>query len=110
MGEQHWPTEFTQSESQEIRNDRKREMAVLPVAIEPEIGISKIIDLDRYSTIHKLYRVTSNVIRFVRSLRVSIEERQTNCHTTTEILDAECLWNRDVQRSMGQSDKFKLLS
>ena len=60
MGEQHWPTEFAQSESQEIRNDRNREMAVLPVAIEPEIGIGKIIDLDRYRTIHKLYRVTSN--------------------------------------------------
>ena len=110
MGEQHWPTELTLSDSQEIGDERKKETTVLPVAIEPEIGIGKVIDLERYSTIHKLYRVTSYVIRFVRNLRLSIEERQTNCLTTTEILEAESFWIKDVQRSMRQTDKFRLLS
>ena len=41
---------------------------------------------------------------------MSIEERQTNCLTTTEILEAEWFWIKDVQRSMRQSDKFKMLS
>ena len=47
MGEQHWPTELALSESQKIRNERKKETTVLPVAIGPEIGIGKIIDLDQ---------------------------------------------------------------
>ena len=62
MGKQHWVTVLALLDSQEIGNERKKETTVFPALIELEIGIRKIIDLERYSTIHKLYLVTSYVI------------------------------------------------
>ena len=56
MGEQHWSTELTLVHRVNLvgvpRNERKEETTVLHVAIEPQIGIRKIIDLDRHSTIN----------------------------------------------------------
>ena len=82
----------------------------MPIAANTEIGIQNIIDIKRYSTLHKLYRITSYVVRFIRNLRSPKRERKIYILTATEIHEAESYWIRDVQKSMEQTDKFKQLT
>ena len=110
MGEQYWPTELLLMDSQEIRDKKKKESVVLPVAANSEVGIQNIIDVKRYSTVHKLYRITLYVVCFIRNLRSPKRERKIDILTATEIHEAESYWIRDVQKSMEQTGKFKQLT
>ena len=65
-----------------------------PVAIDPTelvIGIQKVVDLSRYSTLTKLLRVTSCVLRFITNLKGSTV-KQTGPLSVEELNTAQFMW------------------
>ena len=110
MGKKHWPKQLLLSDSQEIEEEKKRETNALAVAQDSERHFGNIIDAKRFSTLAKLYKVSAYVLRFLRNIRLSKEEKQTDGLTATEICEAETHWTRDTQEQMKKSGNFKLLA
>ena len=65
MGKEHWPKQLLLSDSQEIEEEKKKETNVLVVIQDLQNHAKNIIDPERYSTVTKLYKVTSCVLRFI---------------------------------------------
>ena len=66
-----WPSqEFRNSVKEKDTADISDEILVCSVAVEPLIiGIGKIVDLERFSSMDRLLRVTSYVLRFVHNIK-----------------------------------------
>ena len=64
---------------------------------EPLTGIHKIIDLSKYSTLTKLLRVTSYVLRFINNLRDSTT-KQTGPLSVKELNTAQFRWVLNCQQ------------
>ena len=67
----------------------------------PSIG--QIIDIQRFSSIHKLYRVTAYVLKFIKLLRKQVKSHEI---TQTELSEAERLWIMDAQYGLVQNQNF----
>ena len=104
-----WDDEVPKDQK-EIEEEKKRETNALAVAQDSERHFGNIIDAKRFSTLAKLYKVSAYVLRFLRNIRLSKEERQTDGLTATEICEAETHWTRDTQEQMKKSGNFKLLA
>ena len=90
------------------------QMPTLDYATLP--GISKIIDISRYSSLKHLLRVTSYVLRFVKLCRskraYSLRRNQKNALegiTNDEIQSATSLWIIDVQNDRFSREKAQIL-
>ena len=72
--------------------------------------IGKAIDIERFSSLGKLLRVTAYVKRFVVNLRSKLEETEVNVDPliAEDIKCAEIEWIKDAQTSLiGQQDYNK---
>lgn len=73
---------------------------------EKHLGISNIIDIEKYSNLRKLLRVTSYVLRFIqrcRSTRELNQRRKSQCEAESyihldEINKATFVWIKDIQQ------------
>jgi hypothetical protein len=67
----------------------------------PSVG--ELIDIQRFSSIHKLYRVTAYVLKFMKLLRKRVTSPEL---THADLSEAETLWILDAQSSMVQDQNF----
>ena len=66
-------------------SEERKKAQVLSVQVEPTICLSKIIDINRFSSLGKLLRVTAYVRRFVNN----IKGRMTSKGRAVERLEVE---------------------
>ena len=81
--------------------DRKAAHNLLSIS-EPA-NVSGIIDCERYSSLHKLYRVTAYVLKFINILR----KRTTSPNLTVQdICRSERYWVQDCQKRLEKDRRF----
>ena len=69
------------------------------------IGVGTAIDIRRFSNVHKLYRVTALVLKFIRLLK---KQAVSPALTIMDITQAEELWVRESQRALLQDKNFPI--
>ncbi|XP_077997422.1 uncharacterized protein LOC144450651 [Glandiceps talaboti] len=60
-------------------------------------SIRELIDINQYSSLHKLLRVTALVLRFVTATKGKDENRATGSPSPKEIKEAENVWIKTIQ-------------
>ena len=72
-------------------------------------NISSIIDCTRYSNPIKLYRVTARVLHFINNLKIKSDKKLLKITeiSTEDLITAEKLWIRDIQREAEQQRNWK---
>ena len=73
--ENEWPKKFAVEDSAEVKTERKK-AHVLTVVTEEITKIGNVIDIERFSSLGKLLRVTAWVKRFVTNLKQKREKRE----------------------------------
>ena len=98
QGIKAWPRDFSLEDSTEVKEERKKASVMLNVAQRSK-QISEVIDLNRFSTLSKLLRVTAYVQRFLGNLRLKREKRELCLGelTAEELKNAESIWIKDAQ-------------
>ena len=121
LPEQQWPArpdtslieESVLSENKgELKKEAVQVSANLVSESEEKASLSECIDLERFSSKKKLFRVTAYVMRFVSRLKEKIRNTRNiqnspdQSLSVREVEAAELLWIREVQRSIAYGDKF----
>ena len=96
---------------------RASQCEALGLLVSESVQISYVIDMQRYSSLSKLLRVTAFVLKFISILRERVSnygadgedtcERGDNMEMTLFIKKAELIWVKDVQSSLVQDRRFK---
>ena len=105
-----WPemSQPAETEEEEIQREAiKAEKVITHSMVNTETsdsldrGIDKIVDIERYSNITTLLRVTAYVIRFVNTVKKRMRKESTgnlsNELTADELKNSETLWIKSVQ-------------
>ena len=92
-------------ESEEVGQERKKAHVLEAVVKEPQ-NINQIIDVNRYSKIGKLLRVTAYVLRFIRNVKDKKSELSHGRLSVSEIRQAEKHWIRQIQKSLRNDGNF----
>ena len=66
-------------------------------------AISQLIDIERFSTNHKLFRTTAYVLKFMKLLKKRVTTAEL---TLDDTLEAERVWIMDAQSNMEQDRNF----
>ena len=74
--------------------------------------ISELIDLERYSSVHRLFRVTALVLKFINTLRRRIHSTDTTTDvyenlTQNELELAKLYWIKDCQSQLQTDKRFE---
>ena len=111
MGREHWPTELLLEDTPEIVQETKKSALVATAVGEKKTGISNIIDIDRFSSLERLLKVTSLVVRFIENLKAKKKKQPINCSEVSakEMFAAEKYWVLDVQSTLRKEPKFNQL-
>ena len=72
--EEKWQPKLELDNSTEIASERKR-VNVMVAAVKEPRGVSSVIDIDRFSNLGKLLRVTAYVKRFIENLKLKKREK-----------------------------------
>ena len=78
----------------------------LLIKTEGSLSISQIINIERYSNIKRLERVTALVIQFIRNCCTQ-ERKISERLTIEELVNARILWVLDAQRQVINEPKFE---
>ena len=114
MEREHWPTELLLDSTSDVTEEKKKSSVALTIAQDRPTGISKIIDINIFSSLHRLFRVTAYVLRFIANVKakqnnssslVKLEELNAE-----ELKNAELKWVVDAQTSIRKDPKFDQLS
>ena len=69
--------------------------------------ISSLIDIEKYSTLRRLMRVTCWILRFVRNVRISKDRTLTKYISTDETRYAHKLWLKVNQRQLLKNENYE---
>ena len=70
------------------------------------VNLSQVIDIERYSSVTRLLRITAYILRFIRNVKKTVSERETHESpgqsskkglNAQELNQAETLWIKTVQ-------------
>ena len=107
--ESEWPCQEP-SIPQLSQLEMKTETLQLVTKIEYKDDITTLIDMEKYSSLNKLYSVTAFVYRFLCNLKNRIKNKHQilleGPLTTEEIKHAEDIWIKAFQEKHSASDKF----
>ena len=105
-----WPISIDLESSQEIGAERKRANVLIALEKEPN-GVRNVIDINRFSNLGKLLRVTAYVKRFVRNLKQRMERKELELGKldVKELEEAERTWILDSQQNLKETAKYKKL-
>ena len=106
--EKFWPSQDFLS-SFHATLEEKVNVVVLKVDSSSSIGIGHLIDIHRFSTLGRLMRVTSYILRFIHNLKAKANDVLTGELTLNEIKNSEHLWIKYDQSFIRNSDYFKKL-
>ena len=109
LGRGHWPNTQKSFESQEAEIERKKTVTTLIATTDYKGGISALIDIERFGSLGKLIRVTALVLRFIRNLRHSQQDRLIRSLTISEMRVAESKWIKDRQERLKKLKEYNSL-
>ena len=109
LGRGHWPNSLTSFKTQEAESERKKTVNTLIASDDCKGGISALINIERFGSLGKLIRVTTLVLRFIRNLRHSEQDRMCGSLTIAEMRDAENTWVKDRQKRLKTMKEFNSL-
>ena len=72
-------------------------------------SVAKIIDVNKFNDVLKLFRVTGFFLRFISNVKKKIKKKEIilKYHVTTiEMNEAKLLWFRDNQSQLKQSKNY----
>jgi len=82
---------------------------VLEITTENKPGVNQCIDINRYSKLHKLYRVTAYVLRFVNNLKAA-SSKVTGPLTAKELNQSQKLWITATQQEIFSNELINIQS
>ncbi|XP_065063348.1 uncharacterized protein LOC135689914 [Rhopilema esculentum] len=99
MGKEYWPKSFTLEDSPEIMEEKRKTVNVTAVIEQNRLSVTEIIEVDKFSSLKKLLRVTARVIRFVTNLRSAREGKILKLGEldSEEVSRAERIWIKGSQ-------------
>ena len=103
--ENEWPikrVEMTVESSQE-----EKVTVSTAVSSEKPGTVSDVVDVNRFSSLNRLIKVTAWVKRFVSNLRKARQLRLSGALTRDELFDAETVWVKSVQLEMTRESRFE---
>jgi hypothetical protein len=81
---------------------KAKEREVLGLLAVEKFGLSQIINVENYSGVNRLYRITAYILKFIQKLkRLSPEDSALKCQS-------EILWIKECQKSLVTDVKFKV--
>ena len=90
--------------------EMKTESIQLATKTEYKGNITTLIDMEKYSSLNKLYSVTAFVYRFIGNLKSRIKNKHEHLLerslTREEIKHTEHIWIKALQEKHSASDKF----
>ena len=94
-----------------MREERKKTAAVMTVTREKS-GVHSIIEIERYSSLRKLLRVTAYVKRFIENIKRKKAgvEMKVGRIEVDEIRKAEMIWIKNVQETLVDSPNYRKMS
>ena len=97
-----WPINPVQEMNDEVQTELVKNQLQITSSLvntsgNSQLSIEEIIDINRYSNLNRLLRVTSYVIRFINLCRSRGNTPPTLAVTTTEKNEVEALWIKAVQ-------------
>ena len=106
-GNEAWPKKFYPEDSTEVKEERKKVNVMLSAAQEIKQA-REVFDLNRFSSLSKLLRVTAYTKRFINNLRLSKEKGELILGdlTTEELRSAEVTWIKDAQDELMSRENF----
>ena len=106
-----WPAMTEAYETPESQVEEKKSTTGLLTEAEHPSGIAAVMDVNDYSTLQRLVRVTAWVRRFVNNLRASVSQgnRSTGRLGADELKGAEIEWLKSVQTELKKQHNFKQL-
>ena len=107
-GEVDWPKGLQIENSTDIGVER-RKIAVLSAVTVVDRKLSNVIDIKKFSKLHRLLRVTAWVMWFIRHLKAKglRNERDMDSLSVKEINGAEIEWIKGTQKSLTEKDDFE---
>ena len=104
-----WPSqESTKPQLSELEI-KKEKTIQLAINVENKGDITTLIDIEKYSSLNKLFSVTAFVLRFINNLKNSVNKKQNLIKgnlTTEEIKHAEYIWIKTLQEKHSTTEKF----
>ena len=106
--ESEWPKKFVLEDSVEVKTERKKAF-VFTVVTDEAAKIGNVIDIERFSSLGKLLRVTAWVKRFITNLKQKREKRELRRGglEAREIETAERVWILDAQMMLQNTREFE---
>eukprot|EP00112_Aurelia_sp_Birch-Aquarium-sp1_P009810 Seg2129.4 transcript_id=Seg2129.4/GoldUCD/mRNA.D3Y31 product="hypothetical protein" protein_id=Seg2129.4/GoldUCD/D3Y31 len=102
-GKDNWPENIASKKTTESEKEEKKAVTLTTVNdTEQEVGIEQIIDINKYSSENKVYRITSWVLRFISNCRKKVKIVET-------VLTPSHLINGDVLPQIAEelTDNFE---
>ena len=95
---EEWPKFEDVSKSQKVVEE-ERKSATLIVQVERQNSPERGIDLEKFSNLEKLFRVTAWVLRSIQNLRTGKEDedKQFGELTVHELVESERIWIKEVE-------------
>ena len=103
-GRENWPNSFPLEISDDVREESKKTAAAM-IMTKEKSGVHSVIEIERYSSLRKLLRVTAYVKRFIENMkrkRVGVEMKVGRIEVD-EIRQAEMIWIKNVQEALVDS-------
>ena len=90
----------------------QKSAALLLTTVEDKISIGNVIDINKYSNLFKLFRVTSYVLRFINNIKKKIEKMDGDCcdakyPSADEMRAAHNLWVKANQLCLSEQKGYK---
>ena len=106
-----WPVLTESLRTPESLIEEKKSAAVMMTKAEIVSGIAGVIDVNDYSTLQRLVRVTAWIKRFIDNSRAKAKqnEKRTGRLEADELKCAEIEWLKSVQSDLKQQTNFKQL-
>ena len=109
---EEWPKKGLIVETPESVEEVKKSSVLVVQEVHVKVSnVSCVVDINRYSKLDKLLRVTSLVVRFIFNLRARVKEvlKRSGEVEKGEIVEAENLWIQAVQIDLKSASNFETL-
>ena len=101
----NWPENIASKKTTESEKEEKKAVTLTTVNdTEQEVGIEQIIDISKYSSESKVYRITSWVLRFIRNCRKKVKIVENI--QIEEIQEARKYWIKSAQADLKKHPRF----
>jgi len=108
--EDSWPSEGSMSPTTES-GEEERTTSILVAQTDLVVGIDKVIEIDKYSCIRMVLRVTAWLNRFCFNVaKTTRSERKHGPLSLQELTEAEIDWIKAAQRELKCQENYKQLS